>query len=48
MQILVPSLGTNISTPKVGAFEDDDFPNFPFGGICDRSLGGFVMSCYDV
>ena len=30
--------GTNISPPK-GTLEAD-VPNFPFGGICDRSLEG--------
>ena len=31
-------LGTNITYPlpkRHGTFEDNDFPNFPFGGICD-------------
>ena len=29
----------NISPQKMGIFEDD-FPNFPFGGICIHSLEG--------
>ena len=36
--------GTNISPPKSRRFWVDDFPNFPFGGICIRSLEGFPAS----
>ena len=33
-------LEPNISPTTQAMFEDDDFPGFPFGGICDRSLEG--------
>ena len=40
--------GTNIShiPPKNGHFEDDHFPNFPFGGIFLNSLEGTVPTSF--
>ena len=34
--------GNDHISPRKWHFEDDDFPNFPFGGICIHSLEGRI------
>jgi len=41
----LPLLETNIS-PANRHFWVDDFPNFPFGGICDSSVKGTIFSIH--
>ena len=37
--------GNDHISPKVMAFWVDDFPNFPFGGICENFLEGMFFFC---